>query len=137
MRYLLDTNMVSEVIRETPDPRVLERFAAAAATVSTAAPAWYELDVGRHMLPAGKRRRALDAALERVFALLDILPYDGAAAIWHAEQHARLVRLGRTPSYLDAQIAAVAATNNLVLVTRNVRDFRGFEGLDIESWFDA
>lgn len=65
---------------------------------------------------------------------MPILPYDEAAADWHARERARLVAAGRTPPLLDGQIAAVAAVNDLVLVTSNVRDFRGFDGLRIEDW---
>lgn len=137
MRYLLDTNMLSEVMRTNPHPRVQAHFIAATGLIATAAPAWYELDMGRRLLPAGKRRKMLDETLDRVFALLEILPYDAAAAVWHADQQARLVRIGRTRPHVDGQIAAVAATNNLVLVTRNLRDFRAFDGLALESWFDA
>jgi tRNA(fMet)-specific endonuclease VapC len=47
-----------------------------------------------------------------------------------------LRQAGRPPSYPDSQIAAIAAVNDLVLVTRNVDDFEGFTGLRLENWFD-
>ena len=64
-----------------------------------------------------------------------ILLYDAAAAAWHARERARLVRLGKAPPFVDGQTPAIAAANDLVLVTRNLRDFAGFAGLDLESWF--
>ena len=51
---------------------------------------------------------------------------DGEAALWHAEERARLTAQGRTPSYVDGQIAAIAKTNDLTLVTRNTSDFVRF-----------
>ena len=58
------------------------------------------------------------------------------AAHWHATEWSRLVGLGQTPAFADGQIAAVAAVNSLVLVTRNVADFAAFQGLVIENWFE-
>jgi tRNA(fMet)-specific endonuclease VapC len=63
-----------------------------------------------------------------------LLPYDSRAARWHAEERARLQAKGLTPAFVDGQIAAVAATNNLTLVTRNVSDYKRFRGLKIVSW---
>ena len=48
----------------------------------------------------------------------------------------RSAQAGKTPSYPDSQIAAIAAVNKLVLVTRNVDDFADFQGLLIENWFE-
>jgi len=135
LRYLLDTNVLSEVMRPVPDPAVMDRMAAAGDSVATCAPVWHEIQFGRARLPAGKRRRAIDTILEAMSAVLVILPYDAAAAAWHARERARLVRLGKAPPFVDGQIAAIAAANDLVLVTRNLRDVAGFAGLDIESWF--
>jgi len=74
--------------------------------------------------------------IEPVFLkTLDVLPCDRRAAEWHARQRARLVNEGRTPPYLDGQIAAIAAVNGLTLVTHNVTDFAAFEGLTVEDWF--
>ena len=68
---------------------------------------------------------------------MQILPYDEAAATWHARERARLLGLGRPQPYPDSQIAAIAATRNLTLVTRNTRDFECFDGLRLENWFEA
>ncbi len=64
-----------------------------------------------------------------------VLPFDREAADWLGCERARLETAGNTPPYADAEIAAIAVTQKLVLVTRNTRDFRLFEGLSLENWF--
>jgi len=73
------------------------------------------------------------------FILLNIpiLAYDEAAATWHGKESARLILHGKTAPFIDGQIAAIARTNNLILVTRNIADFRHFEGLEMENWFKS
>lgn len=137
LRYLLDTNVLSEPMRPVPDPEVMNRITTARDTVATASPVWHEIEFGRLRLPAGKRRRAIETILDAFSTVLVILPYDANAAAWHARERARLTRLGKAPPFVDGQIAAVTAVNDLVLVTRNVRDFSGFTGLEVESWFSA
>lgn len=98
---------------------------------------WHGLLTGTLRLPASKRRTAFTNFLyEQVMPLMPILPYDQAAAAWHAQERARLTQSGQTPSFPDGQIAAIAATNNLILVTRNTADFADFANLRLENWFD-
>ena len=68
---------------------------------------------------------------------MPILPYEKAAGEWLAKERGRLSQRGIAVSMADGEIAAVAAVNRLVLVTRNVDDFLGFDGLEIENWFDG
>lgn len=63
-----------------------------------------------------------------------VLDYDRRAADWHAVERARLSAAGRTPPFVDGQIAAIARVNDLVLITSNKDDLRGFEGLRTRSW---
>jgi tRNA(fMet)-specific endonuclease VapC len=135
--YLLDTNVLSEPARPAPDPGVLKRMLAIGDEAATAAPAWHELEYGRLRLPAGRRRDIIDAMLDRLAATLVVLPYDHEAARWHALERARLERRGTPPPFVDGQVAAIAVIHGLVLVTRNVRDFKRFAGLRVESWFTA
>lgn len=135
LRYLLDTNVLSEPTRPDPDAEVMSRITSAGDTIATAAPVWHEIEFGRLRLPAGKRRRAIEVIMDAISTGLVILPYDASAAAWHARERARLTRLGRPPPFVDGQIAAITAVNHLVLVTRNVREFSGFQGIDVESWF--
>jgi tRNA(fMet)-specific endonuclease VapC len=71
---------------------------------------------------------------EVVRASFQILPYDEPAARWHAEERARLESIGSTIPYVDDQIAAIAHTNGLIVVTVNVKDFRRMKDLQVEDW---
>ena len=85
-------------------------------------------------MPRGKRRSEIEDYLTRVVRLLyPILPYDEAAASWHASERVRLERRGKTPPFVDGQIAAIAAVRDLTLVTANVEDFEAFD-VRVERW---
>jgi tRNA(fMet)-specific endonuclease VapC len=102
--------------------------------VATAAPVWHEMGFGCRRLPPSSRREKLERYLAEVLEpSLPVLPYDAQAADWHAAERARLTRAGRTPAFVDGQIAAVAAVNRLALVTLNLPHFRDFRGLEIEA----
>ena len=137
LQYLLDTNVLSEPMRPSPDPEVMRRITEAGDAIATAAPVWHELQFGARRLAPGRRRRAIEAILEAMSGALVILPYDTGAAAWHARERARLSRLGKAPPFVDGQIAAITAVNELVLVTRNQRDFSGFTGVEVTTWFSA
>jgi tRNA(fMet)-specific endonuclease VapC len=94
---------------------------------------------GLALMPGGRRKQALTHYLEQaVHQRLTILPYDREAALWHAEERARLAATqGRTPPFINGQIAAIAIVNRLILVTRNTDDFADFIGLTVENWFEA
>ena len=63
-----------------------------------------------------------------------VLDYDREAADWHALERARLSAAGKTPPFVDGQIAAIAYVNQLVLITSNTADFKDFQGLQVRSW---
>lgn len=137
LRYLADTNIVSELMRSRPNITVQTAWETHNREIAISTISWHELLAGAFLLPTSKRRSALENFLsQQLLNRVDILPYDQAAAKWHAIERARLTQIGRTPSFPDGQIAAIAATNNLTLVTRNVSDFADFDGLQIENWFD-
>lgn len=135
-RYLLDANVLSEPVRPRPVASVIERLERQLDDSATAAPVLHELEFGVARLPTSKRKDALSRYLVEVVGRLPVLPYDAAAARWHARERARLTKRGRPPAFVDGQIAATAAVHGLVLVTRNVADFAVFEGLEVESWFE-
>lgn len=133
--YLLDTNVISEMIKRTPVPGVMEHFEQHENELVTASPVWHELNFGWIRLPDSKRKKQIGIFLiEVILPNIDILPYDHKAAVWHSRERARLSSSGRTPPFVDGQIAGIAAVNNLTLVTRNVRDFDFFRDIRIENW---
>ncbi len=136
MRVLLDTNVLSEPLRERPDPAVMAELEHGAHALHTASVVVHELSYGIQRLPAGRRRERLHSYLQALLAGgLTVLPYDREAALWHGAQRAQLEARGLRPPFADDQIAAIAATQELVLVTRNIADFAAFEGLEVINWF--
>ena len=136
LSYLLDSNILSEPSRPHPHVNVLSRLLAHRHEVCTAAPVLHEMRYGIALMPEGRRKQALSSYLEQVLNQpLTVLPYDRDAALWHAEERARLASQGRTPPCIDGQIAAIAIVNNLTLVTRNTTDFADFTGVTVENWF--
>ena len=135
MTYLLDTNILSEAVKANPDPKVMAKLEKHQHEIVTAAPVWHELLYGCFRLTASRRRETIEAYLENVIrSSMDILPYDDRAAELHAQQRAILSMKGKVPSFVDGQIAAIAAVNGLVLVTRNTQDFEPFENVSVVNW---
>jgi toxin FitB len=135
---VLDTNVVSELMRLKPAAAVLDwvdRQPAAEMylTAITAA----ELLYGVARLPAGKRKTDL---AERIEALLSedfehrISPFDETAAAHYSDIVVHRERLGRPISTADAQIAAICRSHGALLVTRNVDDFTDTAVEIINPW---
>ncbi len=87
MKYLLDTNTLSEGVKSVPDQSVLKMFEKHQQEIVTAAPVWHELQFGCHRLPRSRKRELM--------------------------------------------------VNDLILVTRNVDDFKQFQGLQVDNWHTA
>ena len=134
--YLLDTNILSEVTRSVPNPTVLARLQAHAEQIAIATVTWHELWFGLLKLPVSRKRDVIEGFLLETAQKMPILPYERTAAEWFAHERARLTQIGRPPAYSDGQIAAITATHNLILVTRNTADFAHFAGLRMENWFE-
>ena len=124
---VLDTNVVSELLRRDPDARVLRWFETQTEELALTSVTWAELLAGVELLPEGKRRRELQAALLRASA-----PFLGTRAFISfgekaAEHYATLVasrqRMGRPISTADAQIAAMCRAHEASCATRNTKDF--------------
>lgn len=130
MRYLLDTNVVSDLVRN-PQGVVFQRIAEIGeASVCTSIVVAAELRYG-----AEKRGSArLSAQLEMVLGALDILPLETPADVYYGRLRAELERRGQLIGPNDLLIAAQALTHGHVLVTDNVREFGKVEGLAVENW---
>jgi tRNA(fMet)-specific endonuclease VapC len=135
LRFLLDSNVISEPARPSPNPGILRKLREHQDKMAIASVVWHELLYGCERLPPSRKRRAIeDYLFGTVLAALPILPYDETAAKWHAAERAHLEARGKTPPFNDSQIAAIAKTNDLVLVTANRMHFEFFAGLQIEDW---
>jgi tRNA(fMet)-specific endonuclease VapC len=137
VKYLLDTNVLSEVIRPQPNPNVLQKLEVHQEELGTATLVVHELLFGCYRLPISKKRETLQTYIENVILpSIRLFDYDLKSAQWHAVERARLVSIGKTPAFVDSQIAAIAYSNQLSLVTNNVSDFQDFQGLQRENWFE-
>ena len=135
MKYLLDTNVLSESVKTAPHKTVLKSIERHQHEIATAAPVWHELVFGCRRLPLSRKREILEHYLYDVLKPnMTILPYDERAAEWHAKERARLTSKGNTPAFVDGQIASIAKVNELILVTRNSADFKNFSELKLENW---
>ena len=114
---------------------MLRKFQEHEGSVAISSVVWHELLFGLGRLPESKRKEQLEGFIwDVVYPSIPVLPYESEAARWHAQERARLVGMGLTPSFVDSQIAGVAVTNSLKLVTRNLSDFEHFADLATESW---
>lgn len=135
---LLDTNVVSELMRPAPSEAVLAWFAAQdAADLYLSAIGEAELRRGAAMLPAGKRRAQLMAAIDAMIAedfAGRILPFDSAAAQAFVLVFLERRAAGHPISFADGQIAATARARGAAIATRNTADFAGCGIAVIDPW---
>ncbi len=135
---VLDTNVLSEIMRPEPEPRVfiwLESIPASQTAVTAVTVAEILYGIGR--MPQGTRRRALAAAAEAIFDedfRGRILAFNADAAIEYAALVVERESIGRPISMADAQIAAVCRVYNYALATRNSRDFESTGVKTVNPW---
>ncbi len=133
-KYLLDTNVISEPLRPTPQPLVLDKLHLMRDQLAISAITWHEMWFGCLRLSVSARRAAIENYLSNVVATLPILSYNEECAIWHASERARLSAIGQIRPFVDGQIAAIAHANELILVTFNINDYLGFSQVQLEDW---
>jgi len=137
LKFLLDTNIVSEMVKESPSSLVLERIRLNEKNCAISSVTWHELKFGMCRLPESRKKNKIRKFVNSaVISAFSILPYDKEAADIHADFRGVLKSKGRILPFSDSQIAATALANRLILVTRNVKDFQYVEGLTIENWFE-
>lgn len=136
LKYLLDINILSEPLKPSPNPQVinqLDRFGVHAAISSIT---WFELTFGlARMVPSARRDRLAVYLRDTVAPAFEILSFDQTAVAWHGHERARLQALGLQTDLSDRQIAAIATTQGSVLVASGMVHFSLFVGLEIENWF--
>lgn len=135
---LLDTNVLSELMKPNPAERVLHWIAAqSAASLCTSSITMAEIIHGVMLLPAGKRRNAVESAAAAMFEedfSGRVLPFGADAAPLYARIAVERRKAGRPISHFDAQIAAIALFNKTAIATRNVADFDGCGVKVIDPW---
>lgn len=135
---LLDTNVVSELMKAAPDDAVVRWVSAQpASSLWTTSITQAEILHGVLLLPVGKRRNSLEAAAEAMFVEEfsgRVLPFGSDAARSYAWIASRRRRVGRPISGFDAQIAAIARSAGATLATRNVDDFVDCDVRIVDPW---
>lgn len=134
-KFLLDTNIISEPARPLPNANVLHKLDIHKSEVVVSSVVVHEILHGCLRLSESKRRESLWNYIHESILNLPVFDYDLKAAQWHAQERARLSKIGKTPAFVDGQIASIAYSNNLILVTNNVSDFEFFNDLRVENWF--
>ena len=136
--FLLDTNVVSELLRPSPDAGVETWVGDLQATdLYFSAIGEAELRYGVAMLPTGRRQAALLSAIDAILRedfVNRILPFDSHAAREFAYIAAARRSAGRTVAPSDCQIAAIARSRDMTVVTRNVRHFAHMDIEVVNPW---
>jgi predicted nucleic acid-binding protein len=135
---VLDTNVLSELMKRPPDARVLEwANAQPVQTLFTTAVSYAEVLFGIELLAEGQRRSKLALAAEAMFKTEfagRVLPFDSAAAEAYAPLAVRRRQTGNMMPQFDAQIAAIAHSRGAAVATRNVADFANLELKIVDPW---
>jgi predicted nucleic acid-binding protein len=131
---VLDTNVISEIVRPQPNVQVVTWLEALSDDVAITAVTLAELLAGVRRLPSGKRRSALSAAIDEVLTAYNgtrsVLAFDADAARAYADVFVRRERAGLPIGMADAQIAAICLAHAATCATRNAKDF-AHTGVDI------
>ena len=135
---VLDTNVISELMRQAPDDGVVrwvDRYPAKEVFITAVTAA--ELSFGVARLPAGQRKNVLAARVSELLAedlSGQILPFDTAAAEYCARIASAREELGRPISMADAQIAAICRRHAACLATRKSKDFDDTGVMVLDPW---
>jgi len=135
---VLDTNVLSEALRPSPEHSVLEWLTKQPrASLFTTTVTQGEVLYGIRLLADGKRRRGLWDAAKRIFAedfADQVLSFDSDAAEMYAEIAASRRSAGKPISQFDAMIAAMARSRGAILATRNAKDFEDCNIDIVDPW---
>ena len=141
MTVLLDTNVLSELMRKAPDPTVAVWAAGhRLETLFFSAVGEAELRYGAAILPTGQRRDTLVSDIERMLGEAfekRVLPFDSGAARAYADIAAKRRSTGRPIAPADCQIAAIAGSRRMAVATRKVRDFEDAHIQVVDPWAAA
>lgn len=135
---VLDTNVISEIFRPSPEPRVVEWLVSLTGDVAITSITLAELLAGVRRLPEGRRKHELARRIEEAVAPYrgsrSVLAFDADAAERYAEVLAARDAAGAPISTADAQIAAICLACGAVCATRNVKDFQNTGVKIVDPW---
>lgn len=139
--YLLDTNIISELMKSNPNKNVVEKAKKRELLCAIPSTTWNELMFGVNIMAEGKRKTLLyEDLVDDIQSQYEIINYDNHAALIQAEIRARLKEKGISIDFPDSQIAAIAISNGMILVTRNTKLFEPIQevsALLLENWFES
>jgi len=138
--YLLDTNVISEIRKPSPHQNVVLKFMKNKNFSDISAITWAESLTGLKRMPEGKKKEALSTFYnEIIYEQFEIIPFDQHAATIYSDLYPKLESIGNLPPEFDLQIASIAIANNMILVTRNTKDFAqisSVSNLMLENWWE-
>lgn len=138
--YLLDTNIVSEIIKPEPDLNVIKKIAEHNSDCAICSPVWQELLFGLYRMPENINKKYLGKFIkEDVHENFKIKNFTEKVADIQAQLRIKLEQLGKPTQKEDSMIAAIALANHMVLVTRNTKHFAAIQqvsALTVENWFE-
>ncbi len=138
--YLLDSNIVSELIKCNASFNVIKRIAEHNSDCAICSPTLHELLYGYEKMADGAKKTFLgDYINADVLENFKVKIYSEKSSRIHAKIRADAERIGTPVPFSDSMIAAIALANHMVLVTRNKKHFEAIQqvsGLEIENWFE-
>lgn len=138
--YLLDTNIVSEIIKPEPDLNVIKKIAEHNSDCAICSPVWQELLFRLYRMPESINKKYLGKFIkEDVHENFKIKNFTEKAADIQAQLRTKMEQLGHPTQKEDSMIAAIALANHMVLVTRNTKHFAAIQqvsALTVENWFE-
>ena len=138
--YLLDTNIISELMKQNPVQSVIEKVNEHEKFCALSSTTWNELLYGVNIMPAGKKRDFyFDTLVDKIQSDFEIIQYDNHAAWIQADIRSRLKENGTPIEFDDTQIASIAVSNCMILVTRNTKHFEAIQKVSplmVENWFE-
>ena len=138
--YLLDSNIVSEIIKPEPNFNVIKKIGEHNSDCAIGAPTLHEMLYGYNKLSDGVYKKYLGKyILDDVMDTFKVKNYTEKASIIHSEIRANAEKIGKPVPFSDSMIASIALANHMVLVTRNTRHFTAIQevsDLQVENWFE-